>query len=66
MQLTNLLKKYLSEFNPAIEKIEIIHGPILQGDIPHSLASVDKAKLLLGYNPSPNISDGFREYVRWN
>ena len=65
VQLINLLKKYLSEFDPEIDKVKIIHGPSRQGDIPHSLASVDKAKLLLDYNPSYNISDGLREAVKW-
>jgi UDP-N-acetylglucosamine 4-epimerase len=27
------------------------------GDIPHSLASIDKAKTLLGYNPKYSMQD---------
>ena len=65
LQLTNLLKKYLSEFDPEIEKIQIIHGPSRQGDIPHSLASIEKAKELLGYQPQYAMEAGLKEAVAW-
>ena len=44
-QLVSYLKMYLSEFDPEISQVEIAHGPNRQGDIPHSLASIDKAKI---------------------
>lgn len=50
-ELVLLLKEYLSEFDSKIKAVEVIHGPERAGDVPHSLASVDKAKELLGYNP---------------
>ncbi|RZK48104.1 MAG: SDR family oxidoreductase [Pedobacter sp.] len=65
IQLVNYLKEYLSEFDPKIAEVEVIHGPNRQGDIPHSLASVDKAKRLLGYHPSHVIKDGLKEAVKW-
>ncbi len=65
LELTQLLKKYLSEFDPEIANIEIKHGPNRPGDIPHSLASVEKAKKLLGYNPSHKIKEGLKEAVTW-
>ena len=64
-QLTQLLKKYLSEFDPEIAKIPVKHGPVRAGDIPHSLASIDKAKKLLGYNPQYDIKAGLKEAVKW-
>ena len=64
-QLTQLLKEYLGEFDPEIKNIEVKHGPIRAGDIPHSLASVDKAKKLLGYNPQYDIKAGLKEAVQW-
>lgn len=63
--LVHYLKKYLSEFDPAIAKVEPIHGPYRVGDIPHSLASVDKAKKLMGYQPSHNIDQGIKEATKW-
>ncbi|SOC80357.1 UDP-N-acetylglucosamine 4-epimerase [Salinimicrobium sediminis] len=64
-QLTQLLKKYLSEYDPEIANVEVEHGPNRAGDIPHSLASVDKAKELLGYEPQYKIEAGLKEAVEW-
>ncbi|TBW26694.1 SDR family oxidoreductase [Gramella sp. KN1008] len=65
VELTQLLKQYLSEFDPKIAEVEVKHGPNRPGDIPHSLASVEKAKKLLSYNPSHTIKDGLKEAVTW-
>ncbi|MCZ2845605.1 MAG: SDR family oxidoreductase [Candidatus Bathyarchaeota archaeon] len=65
VELTQLLKKYLSEYDSEIAKVEVKHGPNRPGDIPHSLASVDKAKNLLGYDPQYKIEDGLKEAVKW-
>lgn len=65
VQLTQLLKKYLSEYDSKIADVEIKHGPNRPGDIPHSLASVEKAKELLGYNPEYDIETGLKEAVDW-
>ena len=59
------LKEYLSEFDSAIAKIEVVHGPNRAGDIPHSLASIDKAKKLLNYSPKYSFQDGLKEAVKW-
>ena len=65
LELVTYLKRMLSDFDPAIADVEIIHGPNRLGDIPHSLASVDKAKKLLGYNPSHDIKKGLEEAITW-
>jgi UDP-N-acetylglucosamine 4-epimerase len=64
-QMVDYLKDYLSEFDPAIANIEIIYGPNRAGDIPHSLASIEKAKELLNYNPKYSFKDGLKEAVKW-
>ncbi|RAR74339.1 SDR family oxidoreductase [Flavobacterium aciduliphilum] len=64
-QMVNLLKQYLSEFESEIGNVEIIHGPNRAGDIPHSLASIEKAKKLLNYNPKYSFNDGLKEAVKW-
>lgn len=51
-ELIGLLKENLSKFDPKIKDVEIKYGTTRQGDVPHSLASIDKAKELLGYNRS--------------
>ncbi|MBM1106776.1 SDR family oxidoreductase [Aurantibacter crassamenti] len=64
-ELVDLLKVYLSEFDPKIGAIETIYGPERQGDVPHSLASIEKAKNLLGYQPKFDIKKGLKEAVKW-
>lgn len=63
--LLALLKEYLGEYDPEIKKVEVTHGPTRKGDIPHSLASIDKARDLLGYAPKYNMESGLREAVSW-
>lgn len=64
-QLVDYLKEFLTKYDSEIANVEVVHGPNRQGDIPHSLASVDKAKNLLGYEPSHVIKDGLKEATKW-
>ena len=64
-QLVHYLKEYLSAFDAEIAKVEVIHGPNRSGDIPHSLANIDKAKRLLGYNPQYSVQQGLKEAINW-
>lgn len=63
--LVGYLKKYLSEFDAKIADVEIIYGANRVGDIPHSLASIDKAKVILGYNPKYSLQEGLKEAITW-
>ena len=63
--LVGYLKDYLSEFDAKIADVEIVYGANRAGDIPHSLASIDKAKTILGYDPKYSLQDGLKEAVSW-
>ena len=63
--LMRYLKEYLSEFDSKISNINVINGPFRAGDIPHSHASVDKAKENLNYNPQFSLQEGLKEAVKW-
>ena len=63
--MVSYLKEYLSEFDSAIADINVVHGPNRVGDIPHSLASIDKAKRLLNYTPEYSFQDGLKDAVKW-
>jgi UDP-N-acetylglucosamine/UDP-N-acetylgalactosamine 4-epimerase len=63
--LIKYLKQYLSEFDQEIANINAVYGPNRVGDIPHSLASVEKAEKLLGYKPSHTIDQGLKEAISW-
>lgn len=63
--LVRYLKKYLSEYDHSINDVAVLHGEQRAGDIPHSLASIEKAKKLLGYDPKFSLKDGLREAIDW-
>jgi UDP-N-acetylglucosamine 4-epimerase len=64
-QLAEYLKDYLSEYDPEIKNIAILHDPVRVGDIPHSLASITKAERLLNYRPEYSLKEGLREAIKW-
>jgi nucleoside-diphosphate-sugar epimerase len=59
------LKNELSTYDPKIKAVAVNYGPNRIGDIPHSLASIEKAKKLLNYNPQYNLKQGLKEAVAW-
>lgn len=63
--LVKYLKEYLAEFDHKIADVEVKYGDYRKGDVPHSLASIDKAKNLLNYNPQFSMKDGLKEAVTW-
>ncbi len=63
--LWRIIRGHLAENNPAIGRIEPVYGPFRQGDVLHSLADINKAKSLLGYNPIFNSEEGLKETVTW-
>lgn len=64
-QLVGYLREFLGAKDSDILNIEPTHGPNRAGDIPHSLASIDKAKNLMGYAPKYSMRDGLKEAVDW-
>jgi UDP-N-acetylglucosamine 4-epimerase len=64
-ELFEEIKANLAQFDSKIANITCIHGEFRQGDIPHSLASIERAKNLLKYQPSHSLKDGLRETVSW-
>ncbi|WP_281228020.1 SDR family oxidoreductase [Flavobacterium aquiphilum] len=63
--LVGYLKTFLSEYDSKIAGVPIEYGPNRAGDIPHSLASIDKATAILGYNPQFSLQEGLKEAVNW-
>ena len=63
--LVRYLKEYLSEFDSEISNVDVIYGPYRTGDIPHSHASIVKAKENLNYNPQFSLQKGLKEAVKW-
>lgn len=63
--LVDYLKEYLSHYNSKIATVSVEYGPNRAGDIPHSLASIEKAKALLGYSPKYSMQEGLQEAIQW-
>jgi len=64
-QLFNFIRELAGKFDKQILAIEPVYGPAREGDIAHSLASIEKAKRLLGYSPTKNVAEGLEEAVKW-
>ena len=64
-ELVNALKEFLSVYDNEIANVSIIYGQNRIGDIPHSLASIEKAKELLNYQPKFSMREGLKEAVNW-
>ena len=63
--LSNKLKAHLSEIDPEIANILVKYAAFRKGDIPHSLASIEKATNLLGYKPSHDLDEGLKASISW-
>ncbi len=64
-QLFMALRDNLAKFDEKIAKIEPEYGPYRVGDIPHSQASILKAKTLIGYGPKYDAKRGFELAANW-
>lgn len=63
--LTELLKTVLSKFDKRIGEVPIKYGVERVGDVPHSHASISKAKAFLNYKPTYSLQNGLEEAVKW-
>ena len=64
-QLIHFLKDGLCKYDSTISKIQPIYGEYRKGDIPHSMASIEKAKHILGYYPKYSAEEGFKLACEW-
>jgi len=63
--LFNCIRDLLAEREPSISEMMPIYVDERPGDIPHSTASIDKAKELLGFNPTINVDEGLKMAIDW-
>ena len=52
----NLLPSY-----PHLQDVKPVYSDFRTGDLPHSLADISKAKILLGYQPTRRIDEGLKD-----
>lgn len=59
------IKELLSEYDKAISDVELDYAAPRMGDVKHSLASIDKARSILGYNPKYSVLEGLERALEW-
>ena len=64
-RLFEIIRDLAGRYDREILEIKPFYGPERAGDIPHSQASIEKAKRLLGYTPVQNVAEGLEEAVEW-
>lgn len=64
-EMVGYIKASISNRMPAKVLPEVSYGPFRKGDIPHSLASVDKIHEMLGYTPRISVQEGIQKTVDW-
>jgi UDP-N-acetylglucosamine/UDP-N-acetylgalactosamine 4-epimerase len=65
IDLVTILRNELSKYNPKIADVTTTFGSERIGDVKHSLASIEKAKSLLGYDPKYDLELGIKEAIDW-
>jgi len=63
--LFTMLRDEMGLLDQGVKTIEPIYEKIRAGDIPHSLASIEKAKQLLHYAPEISVEEGIKRTVAW-
>jgi UDP-N-acetylglucosamine 4-epimerase len=64
-QLFEAIRGALAGYYPDLSDVRPGYRAFRAGDIRHSLANIDKAARLLGYQPSHRIGPGLREAMGW-
>ena len=61
-----LLKDMIQCLEKAMgKKANLIFKPFQIGDMPYTYASIDKARKVLGYEPSVSFAEGVKQFVSW-
>lgn len=64
-QLFEVLRSSLATRFAHLRDSAPVYQDFRAGDVRHSLADIEKARTLLGYEPSHRIGDGLREALEW-
>ena len=55
----------MTKYKKEVAKIPLQFGPERLGDVPHSQASIEKAKKLLNYSPTHTFEEGIEASLEW-
>lgn len=64
-ELFEFIREKVAAANPSVVAVKPIYRDFRPGDILHSLANIDKAKMLLGYDPQYSVQAGLVKAGKW-
>jgi UDP-N-acetylglucosamine 4-epimerase len=64
-ELFELIRENVSQVYPSATGATPLYRDFRQGDIRHSLANINKAKMFLGYNPQYSVRAGLEKAGKW-
>lgn len=64
-ELAYLIRDVLTPWKPDVERIPIQYDEARKGDVRHSVASIEKARQGLGYEPIRDIRSGMERSIDW-
>jgi len=64
-ELFDLIRVILAARMPHMRNVRAVHRAPRRGDLPRSLASIDRAVKLLGYAPTFRLKDGLEQTIDW-
>ena len=64
-ELSLLIRDEAARHKPEAAKTEVLYRDFWAGDVRHSLADINKARALLGYEPEYDVRRGLREAGEW-
>lgn len=64
-ELFGILREELAAFDPELRGIEPEYAPPRRGDVARSLASIDRAREMLGYAPRVGVREGLKLTAKW-
>jgi UDP-N-acetylglucosamine 4-epimerase len=64
-ELFELIRNKVAKESPSVAQVIPIYRDFRPGDIRHSLANIDKAKMFLGYEPQYSVRAGLEKAGKW-
>ncbi|MBW3571348.1 MAG: SDR family oxidoreductase [Gemmatimonadetes bacterium] len=64
-ELFALIRDGLAAVRPEVADARPEYGPTREGDVPHSLADIGKARAMLGYQPTHTLAQGLAAALPW-
>lgn len=64
-ELFALIRAEVARFRPAAAGSSPVYRPFRAGDVRHSLADIERARTLLGYEPTHRVAEGLAEAAAW-